>query len=441
MNKMSIKTKILIFLVVLFGSLSSFLVFFMGLTINSVTINSLSNELENTVKNNISELSFINNKINVSENFKYHYSGITTLIYSENKTLLIGQIPVGYSGDYDFENGSLKTISINDDNYLIFDYFVSFNFENNFWVRGIVELPSQYKTSENVFKLSIVAVCLMMIIVVVGGYLILKKSFLPLYKIIDAANSINEANDLDARIVINNTNKEFNDLRNTYNNMFDRLQKSFEREKRFTTDVSHELRTPVSIIKSACEYSIKFETEISEKDETLKMIERQSEKLTELISKLLNIARLNQDTLTVNTENINISILLEEICNNYGITFEIEEDLIVSIDKSLFYILINNLVENAIKYGQGKEVKVIALKDKNEIIVKVIDNGIGICKENIDRIWNRFYKVDESRNDDSFGLGLSIVERISKIHELKINVESEIGKGSTFSVHFNKISC
>lgn len=441
MNKMSIKTKILIFLVVLFGSLSSFLVFFMGLTINSVTINSLSNELENTVKNNISELSFINNKINVSENFKYHYSGITTLIYSENKTLLIGQIPVGYSGDYDFENRSLKTISINDDNYLIVDYFVSFNFENNFWVRGIVELPSQYKTSENVFKLSIVAVCLMMIIVVVGGYLILKKSFLPLYKIIDAANSINEANDLDARIVINNTNKEFNDLRNTYNNMFDRLQKSFEREKRFTTDVSHELRTPVSIIKSACEYSIKFETEISEKDETLKMIERQSEKLTELISKLLNIARLNQDTLTVNTENINISILLEEICNNYGITFEIEEDLIVSIDKSLFYILINNLVENAIKYGQGKEVKVIALKDKNEIVVKVIDNGIGISKENVSKIWDRFYKVDESRSEDSFGLGLSIVERIAKLYKLKINVESEVGKGSVFSVYFNKISC
>ncbi|MCI6271374.1 MAG: HAMP domain-containing histidine kinase [Erysipelotrichaceae bacterium] len=441
MNRMSIKTKILIFLVILLCILSSFLVFFMGFTINSITVNSLSNELETTVKNNISELSFVNNKINVSENFKYHYSGITTLIYSENKTLLIGQVPVGYSGDYEFENGSLKTISINDDKYLIVDYFVSFNFENNFWVRGIVELPSQYKTSENVFKLSIVAVCLMLIVVTVGGYLILKKSFLPLYKIIDAANSINEANDLDARIKMNNTNKEFNDLRNTYNSMFDRLQKSFEREKRFTTDVSHELRTPVSIIKSACEYSRKFEMDISEKNETLKMIERQSEKLTELISKLLNIARLNQDTLTVNTENINISILLEEICNNYGITFEIEEDLIVSIDKSLFYILINNLIENAIKYGDGKEVKVVALKESNEVIVKVIDNGIGISKENIDRIWNRFYKVDESRNDDSFGLGLSIVERISKIHELKINVESKIGKGSTFSVHFNKISC
>ena len=441
MNRLSIKTKILIFLVVLISVLSSLLVFFMGFTINSITVNSLSNELETTVKNNISEISFVNNKINISENFKYHYSGITTLIYSENKTLLIGQIPVGYSGDYEFENGSLKTISINNDKYLIIDYFLSFNFENNYWVRGIVELPSQYKTSENVFKLSIVAVCLMFVVVTVGGYLILKKSFLPLYKIMDAANSISEANDLDSRIEIENTNKEFNDLRNTYNNMFDRLQKSFEREKRFTSDVSHELRTPVSIIKSACEYSIKFETDVKEKDETLKMIERQSEKLTELISQLLNITRLNQDNVSINVENTNISDFLIETCKSYDIKSEVEENLIVNVDKSLFSILINNLIENAIKYGSDKEVKVVALKKENTVIVKVIDNGIGISKENIDKIWNRFYKVDESRSDDSFGLGLSIVERIARIHNLKINVESEVGKGSTFSVYFNEISC
>ncbi len=421
--------------------LSSILILFMAYIINDVNVNSVKDLLVETVKTNVNEIDYTDSGLVLSNDFKYHTNGVSTLIYSANNTLLVGQVPVGFDSVPDFENGQIKSIDIGGSRYLIVDFRISFNFEADYWVRGVIELANPFHISGNVIKAALITVPVFVILMGIGTYLILKRSFKPLYKTIETADSISEAKDLKGRIDTKDSNKEFNDLRNSYNKMLGRLEASFDREKRFVSDASHELRTPISIIQGACEYSIRYEDTYEEKVETIAIISRQSNKISRLISQLLNITRLDRDDVKLDFKNSDLSELVNSICKDYEVTCKVEDGLTAHIDETLISVLISNLIENAVKYGNGQEVIVEAYGRDDEIIIKVEDNGIGIGEEDLHKIWDRFYQVDLSRNNNSAGLGLSMVKRIAEIHQGYLTVESELNKGSKFFFHLKKISC
>ena len=269
---------------------------------------------------------------------------------------------------------------------------------------------------------------------------------------------------------------EIHRLAVTFNSMFDRLEKSFNTERQFTSDASHELRTPVSVIKAHCEYALKYAQTPEELRESLQVIERQADRATDLLTQLLFFTRLHQSDHPVRLEKTNLSDLVEFICEDLTILLasgksmetDIEPGIFVLADKSLMTRLISNLIDNAYKYsgdnalvkvslhrsgaaGKGAETGGILQSstgtsespasslssEKQYVRLSVEDNGIGISPENIEKIWARFYQEDPSRTEtasNSFGLGLSMVKEIADIHGGKLEVESVPGKGSRFTL-------
>ena len=223
--------------------------------------------------------------------------------------------------------------------------------------------------------------------------------------------------------------------------MFYKLQTTLENEKQFTSDASHELRTPVAVIMSECEYVLDCADSLDDAKESVESIKRQSDKMSKLIDELLTITRMDKNTQKLNFENVDISELLSFVCDEQEEIHDGSKTLIRSIapdihsnaDHLLLTRLFINLISNAYQYGKdGGTITVTLEEDNNNIVFSVIDDGIGIAKEHLQKIWERFYQVDSSRTNGSMGLGLSMVKWIAECHNGAVTVESEVGKGSKF---------
>ena len=227
--------------------------------------------------------------------------------------------------------------------------------------------------------------------------------------------------------------------------MFDRLQKSFERERQFTADASHEMRTPTAVIMSQSEYALSKLENKEEVQESLNIILRQSQKMAKMISHLLLLSHTKNYESKLTFEEFDFSELAEMVVAEMNLTAKSEEielisevqpDLQIRADHELMIRLLINLISNGIKYGEkGDFVKLSISKINNQLVGSVSDNGIGIAEENLDKIWDRFYQVNPSRtadNSDSMGFGLSMVKWIVESHNGTINVRSVFGEGTTF---------
>ena len=260
------------------------------------------------------------------------------------------------------------------------------------------------------------------------------------------AGEISSGADLSKRLPEPKSEDEMHQLTCTFNEMFDRLEASFEDEKQFTSDVSHELRTPVSVIIAQCEYALEEDTLSEEQKHEIQIVLRQAKKMSDLISQLLMIARCERGKENFQFEPVDMSMLaemtLEELSQRAGekrihLLSEIEPGLTARGDQMLLTRMLINLVENSIDYGKRNGiVKVSLFKKDGKIRGIVKDDGQGIGAEHLDKIWNRFYRADRSRNSQNqvrgTGLGLSMVRWIVRIHEGQIWVKSKEGEGSEF---------
>lgn len=210
----------------------------------------------------------------------------------------------------------------------------------------------------------------------------------------------------------------------------------------FVANVSHELKTPLTSIKGFAE-TLKIVKDDETREKFLDIINKEAERLTRLINDILVLSNI-ESNLVADIEEFLPSTVLEDVINmmrkaalNKNIILEFEDnnsELILG-DKDKFYQLGLNLVENAIKYSNDPgNVKILSYNKDGYYCLKVKDNGIGIPKEDIPRIFERFYRVDKSRKKGGTGLGLAIVKHIVKTFNGEISVESNLGKGTTFEV-------
>ena len=233
-------------------------------------------------------------------------------------------------------------------------------------------------------------------------------------------------------------------MANTFDTMFDRLQNSFENEVRFTSDVSHELRTPIAVIMSQAEFGKEDSSSLEESKKTFEIILKEAKKMSLLVSQLLTLARMDKGDQKLRLEKVNLSELADIAIEsqrgnanlkNINISSDISPDIYATVDETMIMRVFINLISNAITYGKENGNIFIKIFKSEEKIVSIIkDDGIGISKEHIDKIWNRFYQVDPSRNNsNNSGLGLSMVKGIIEAHKGIISIESEIGFGSVFT--------
>lgn len=442
MRNVSVKIRIAVWLTVLMALLAGLLLGFMLSISSAVASQTAMSQLSQAVRSNVKQVGMTQGKLELGEEFHFYRNGTSTLIYSRSGALLAGQVPVSFTAKEDFQNGLTRTVSAGEERYLVLDLWLPIGWEDGVWVRGLMEAPELRQLARNLLTVTLVALPVFLALAALGSYWIAKRAFRPLDNITATAAAINEARDLSQRIALPPGRDEFSRLADTFDRLFERLEHSFETEKQFTADASHELRTPVSIIKGACEYAQKYDETPEERQETISMIYRQAVKMSGLISQLLNMTRLDQGMELACMERVDLGELLcslceEQVYDSSRLTLELQENITARVDSALLSRLIQNLVDNAFKYGKPEgHVWVSLRQDAGEILLQVRDNGVGIPPEQQEKIWQRFYQVDPSRSGEGgAGLGLSLVQQIARVHGGYMTLESIPDVGSSFTLH------
>ncbi len=314
------------------------------------------------------------------------------------------------------------------------------------WVRGVMQAYGESNIWSVMNVLSILLLPMFVFITAFIGDKIAKKTMAPVERLSDTVSRIQSGDDLTSRIENNYGDKSLRALTDNFNNMILRLQKSFTAQRQFTSDASHELRTPVAVIMAESDYALSLDGLSDEVRESLESIKHQSKSMQNLISSLLSFTRMEGGLIELEFTKENLSELvicvsedLKKIAKEKNITIHIsvQENIQLNMDVALITRLLQNLILNAITYGnENGNVYVTLQRAEEKNVLTVADDGIGIEKEHLDKIFDRFYRVDKarSRENGNSGLGLSMVKQIVELHSGNVSVKSEKGKGSEFKV-------
>jgi two-component system, OmpR family, sensor histidine kinase ArlS len=271
-----------------------------------------------------------------------------------------------------------------------------------------------------------------------------KKMLRPIYTMTNTAKSIS-AKALDTRLDVIDSHDELKDLAETFNGMLDRLQESYELQNRFVSDASHELRTPISVIQGYANLLSRWGKEDKDVlEESVTAIRNEAENMKELVEKLLFLARTDKNTQKLQKETFPINELIDEIIKetrmideNHVIINNKNDSLSVNADRKLIKQALRIFIDNSIKYTpQGGTIKVNSFVQRRFLNITIEDSGIGISKEDLPHIFDRFYRCDKARSRQSggTGLGLSIAKWIIGKHKGSIEVESALNKGTKINI-------
>jgi heavy metal sensor kinase len=277
-----------------------------------------------------------------------------------------------------------------------------------------------------------------------GGFFMANRVLKPVERIRQTAEAIGES-DLSRRIEVGSED-ELGRLASTLNQMIGRLEAAFSRQRQFTADASHELRTPLAVVQAESTLALRKKRTQDDYRRSLELISQEAGHMSAVVGKLLYLARIDAGKDQVNFERINLRELLAELSSDIevlarerGVEFKLAplQDLTVKGDRVKLKQLFLNLLENAIKYTPGGgSVSASIVREDKKAVIAIKDTGIGIAKEHIPHLFERFYRVDKARSraEGGAGLGLAICKHIAEIHGGRIEVESKVGEGSTFSV-------
>ena len=270
-----------------------------------------------------------------------------------------------------------------------------------------------------------------------------KKILKPLKQVTNTAREISIGN-MNSRLKVENSGEEINELSITFNTMLDRLEESFVQQQRFIADASHELRTPITVIRGYADMLEKYGADDKEIfEEATTEIKKSALNMQYLVENLLFLARAESGSQTLRKTPLDINEILKVTVENFdNPRIEFTNDKIFELEGDAEFLkrMFAAFIDNALIYS--KENVSVALKNFGDTaVVEISDKGIGIAPENLNKIFDRFFRGDKSRvktDEDkiSAGLGLSIAKWIADNHGVKISVESELGKGTTFKLTF-----
>jgi heavy metal sensor kinase len=278
-----------------------------------------------------------------------------------------------------------------------------------------------------------------------GGWALARRSLSPIGYIASKAKRITSSS-LNERLATRETDDEMNHLIRTINEMIARLESSFKQIAEFTADASHELKTPLCALKGEAEVLLSKKRPAEEYQEGLGHFIERIDHLNRMINDLILLSKFDSSQMELNMASLRLDLLVLDIGNLFkilaeqkGIDFQMDrvQEITMMGDKVRLQQLFTNLIDNAIKYTSEGSIQMTIKKDGENAVVQVVDTGIGIPRKEQEKIFKRFYRVDKSRSKESggVGLGLSIAEWVVHAHHGRIGVESEIGKGSTFTVY------
>ena len=289
---------------------------------------------------------------------------------------------------------------------------------------------------QNLEEILIIAYPLILIVLFFIARFIAGRSIKPISSIIKTSNIITKDN-LTSRIPLPQNKDELFVLSQTINNLLDRIETAIEREKQFTSDASHELRTPLTVIKGTLEVLIRKPRNHAEYEEKINFCVKEVNRLNHLVDQLLLLARFENQIQTLKLENVYLNALFLDTIARYSssiqskkinVSTEFSQDYYLKTDRYLFSIVINNLISNAVKYSNSNDDLTIKIVNNGaKVECHIIDSGIGIPAEDLERIFNPFYRSKSSDHPEikGTGLGLSIVKKICSLLSIAISITSQ----------------
>ena len=387
-------------------------------------------------------LSFRNGYLEIDDDFLGKVNEISVAVYQENGSLLYGENPLSQElSDMKFSDLQIQTKNVNGVTWYIYDRKLVGSGLDGLWLRGVVSAQQGDTHFASIINFSLIFIPIFLILAILGGYFIARRSLAPIRKIATTASQIGQGRDLKKRIELGEGTDEIHQLADTFNAMFERLDSSFEAERQFTSDVSHELRTPMAVIMAQCEYLLEKQRSTEEYEDAIKLIQRQSKKMTNLITDMLAFARLEFQIDSFEMHKVNLTKLVSAVCEdmaqiqdkNITLTWKTDDDVFIAGNEHLLTRLLSNLIGNAYRYGKNNGYIFVELSESPEqVVLSVKDNGIGISSEDQKNIFQRFYRADKSRASKGTGIGLAMVNEIAELHKGTISVNSILGEGSTF---------
>lgn len=302
-----------------------------------------------------------------------------------------------------------------------------------------------HKKLQNLRSILVISFLLILCIVAVSGWIYAGRALRPISRIVDKVNTISATN-LETRLDEGNRKDEIARLSATFNEMLDRIETTFQLQKAFVANASHELKNPLTIITSQVEVILLRERTPEEYRATLASVLEDVRRLNHVSLRLLDLARLNSDEIKIDFKPVRVDELVwqckEELClkhPGYKVIFtpELPEEarqLIVLSNDYLLRSAIINLMDNACKFSENKEVHVTLQAIGSRVIIQFRDAGIGIGETDMPFIFQPFYRGLNAVTINGHGIGLSLVDKILKLHKAQIKVSSQVNYGTTFTV-------
>lgn len=315
--------------------------------------------------------------------------------------------------------------------------------DNSFRAAFLVGIPANLMTAtlDQLKRDLVVTVVMAFLIFALGVWLLSERVLASLKSVTEAAGHVS-GSDLSRRVPVPNSGDEITDLAVSINHMLDRLQESFETQRRFTADASHELRTPVTAIGGHVSYLLRRTHPTGDQLDSLEVIQRESERMAKLVNDLLELARADAG-FTVDLQPMNLVEVVETVrkevapmARNAEIEVNTRTPLVeVHGDPARLKQVVLNLVQNALNAGAEKVTMTVAV-ERHQVRLEVLDDGSGIVPEALPHLFDRFYRVDGARSGrgNGSGLGLAIVKWLVQQHGGSVEVESRLGEGSVFTV-------
>lgn len=407
-------------------------------------------------------IEYLINDINSeTEGTSQTFQGISTLAYSISARILI--INTDYSVEYDSFYLMTDTYMIDDDVHAIMNgngsgsmvrdertikYIFPVINREGYTDDVVIMAVSLEEYNDAILYMSYrinIVLCIFAVLAVICALLISALATSDVRKIRKELVTVKDG--FLGQIEVNNVWREAHDLTDNINAIFAKAETLEESRQEFVSNVSHELKTPITSMKVLSESILTQENvPVETYREFMNDIVLEIDREAQIISDLLTLVKTDKGAESLNIENVDINELMEIILKrlmplaekrNIEITFESFREVFADIDKVKFTLAVSNLIENAIKYNiDGGWIKVSLNADHKNLYIKVADSGVGIPEDCIEHIFERFYRVDKARSRDTggTGLGLAISKNIIVMHKGTINVYSEPGKGTTFTV-------
>lgn len=299
------------------------------------------------------------------------------------------------------------------------------------------------ETLDFVFTTLLIGTPILILFAAIGGYFLAARALAPIDQMTRTAHRIANEQDLSQRLTIPSTNDEVGRLAATFDEMLERLEETFKRERRFTSDASHELRTPLAAMQSILTVVRQRPRSNQEYEEAMDDLIDETNRLSALADKMLQLAR-GQQTTSVALTKVDLSQLLHDVCDSLGplaeekglrLTEQVAEGILLQGNYDDLLRLFLNLLDNAIKFTKMGSVTLTSQRESMHTVITIEDTGVGIAPEHLPHLFERFYRVEQARTTRGAGLGLAIAQEIAKAHGGKITVTSQNGNGTIFLVN------